>query len=191
MVLLYAVLFIIIVILAPPLYALPASLSLKRGHRPGLKPRTLAMAAAQLKDTGLVGYELVEAARSLVEGRMLYCRRNGFDSYFKAFERGYGYCQQQAYALVHLLKELGFDARVVHAFRNRFPDGGTEAHAWVQVSVNGQRQWVDTLFYDQESRAISFEPVTKVRTYTPAFRTVAGWGSLAVNAHRYYLTGRD
>ena len=169
----------------------PASISLKRGRRPGIRSLTLAAAAAQLKDTGLVGYELVEAARSLVAERMVYCRRNSFDGYAKAFERGYGCCQQHAYALVHLLKELGFDARVVHTFRNRFLDDKTEAHAWVQVSVNGQWQWVDTLFYDQESRAIRFEPVTKVRTYSPAFRIVAGWGSLAVNAHRYYLTGRD
>jgi hypothetical protein len=191
MILLDAALFLITFILALPLYALPASLSLKRGRRPGLKPLTLNMVADQLQDTGLEGVELAEAARSLVAKRMVYCRRNSFDLYSKAFERGYGYCQQHAYALADLLNKLGFEAKVVHAFRNRFPDGQTGGHAWVQVSLEGQWQHLDTLFYDQETGAITFKPKTKVRHYSPAFRILAGWGSSAINAHYYYFKGRD
>lgn len=189
--LLYPFLFLITLVLAVLLYAIPASLSLKRGRRPGLRPLTLFMAANQLIDTGLEGIELVEAARSLVAKRMVYCRRNSFDTYTRAFDRGYGYCQQHAYALVYLLNELGFEAKVVHALRNRFADGTTAAHAWVQVLVNGQWRWIDSLFYDEEVLSITFNPLTKVRSYSPAFRLLADWGCLAANAHRYYLTGRD
>ena len=104
-------------------YALTAIFSLEKGIRPGLKPVTLSQAARRLLDTGKTGWDLVEAARSLVAERMHYSRRNSFDSDAEAFERGYGFCTQQAYALVDLLKQSGFEAKAVHAFRNKFPNG--------------------------------------------------------------------
>ena len=117
-----------------PLYALPATLSLPRGQRPGVEKLTIPQAAQQLRQTGKTGWALVEAARALVGQRMQYCRRNSFDSAAKAFERGYGYCMQHGYALTHLLARLGFEAKVVQAFRNRFPDGDVTSHAWVNVT---------------------------------------------------------
>jgi transglutaminase-like putative cysteine protease len=59
----------------------------------------------------------VEAARTLLSERMQYYRRNSLNAPARAFQRGYGYCVQQAYALVELLRRLGFEARVVHAHR--------------------------------------------------------------------------
>lgn len=47
-----------------PIYALPASLSLPRGRRPGLAPLTIPQAAQQLKASGKSGWALVEAARA-------------------------------------------------------------------------------------------------------------------------------
>jgi transglutaminase-like putative cysteine protease len=122
---------------------------------------------------------------------MVYSRRNSFDSAGRAFERGYGYCTQHAFALLHLLTDLGFEARVVQAFQNRFPDGQVTAHAWVSVNLGRDTRQVDALFYDQENREIDFTPLSEITDVSPAFKLVAFWGGTAVNAHRYYLTGMD
>lgn len=177
--------------LGPPLYALPASLSLPAGPRPGVVPLTLTQAARELRASGKAGMELVHAARALVAERMVYCRRNSFDIYPIAFTRGYGYCQQQAFALANLLSRLGFEARVVHALRNKFPDGQITAHAWVRVVVEGKEHDIDSIFHDAATGKPAFTPLSKVYAYNPAFRLLAGWGSAAVNAYRYYVTGKD
>lgn len=179
------------IILALPLYALPATLSLPPGPRLGIEALTLAEAAERLRATGKKGMALVEAARALVAERMQYCRRNSFDSAAKAFARGYGYCTQQAYALTELLRRLGFEASVVHAFRNRFPDGTVGGHAWVRVWLDGGVWSIDSIHYDAESGELTFTPLTPVLHHTPVFRLLTKWGEAAVNAHRYYVTGKD
>jgi hypothetical protein len=179
------------IIIGLPLYALPATLSLPAGPRPGIEPLTLAQAVEQLRALGVRGMDLVEATRALVAGRMQYCRRNSFDSPAKAFERGYGYCTQQAHALAELLTRLGIEAQVVHAFRNRFPDGTVGGHAWVRVSVGGETRFVDSIHHDSETGELTFIPLSKVLDHTPLFKLVTAWGEAAVNAHRYYRTGKD
>lgn len=179
------------IILGLPLYALPATRSLPEGRRPGLKKLTLAGAASQLCATGQTGSALAEAARALVADRMQYCRRNSFDSPARAFQRGYGYCTQQAYALVDLLARLGIEARPVYAFRNRFPDGTVGGHTWVRVTVGGAERDIDSLFYDTGTGQLTFTPLTSVHQHTPLFRVMTQWGEAAVNAHRYYRTGKD
>lgn len=184
-----------IAVLATPLgftlYAIPAILSLPGGTRPGLEPLTLPKAAQHLLDTGKTGWDLVEAARALVTDRMQYSRRNSFDRDLKAFERGYGFCTQQAYALVDLLTQLGFEAKAVHAFRNEFPDGNRGGHTWVSVSLNGETRFIDSIFYDAESREISFHPISKIYNHTSLFKILTRSGEAALNAHRYYRTGKD
>ncbi|NIM95229.1 MAG: hypothetical protein GTO18_16145 [Anaerolineales bacterium] len=186
-----ALIFLLIILLGLPLYAIPATLSLPRGRRKGLEPLTIPKAVQQILVSGKSGLELVHAARDLVAQRMVYCRRNSFDIYTKAFERGYGYCQQQAYALAAMLTQLGFEAKVVHAFRNKFPEGNVAPHTWVRVIVHQQVHDVDSIFFDSESGEIPFTPLSKVLNYSPAFRILAGWGCAAVNAHRFYRTGKD
>jgi transglutaminase-like putative cysteine protease len=177
--------------IALPLYALPATLSLPPAIRPGLTPLTLEDAATQLQATDQTGWALIEAARALVSERMTYSRRNSFDSHRQAFERGYGYCQQHAYALQDLLGRLGFAAEVVHSFSNAFPDGQVAPHAWVRVTFDGETRDVDSLFYNAEAGTLAFTPQGTVYRYSSLFRVIAGWGSTAVNAHRYYRTGSD
>lgn len=179
------------ILISVPLFAVPATLSLGRGMRPGLKRQNIAQAANTLRESRLTGWSLIEAARKLVQERMAYSRRNSFDIASKAFERGYGYCQQQAYALADILTHLGFDARVVGAFRNRLPDGRVGGHAWVRVIFEDETRNIDTLFYDELIGNITFTPLSAVFDYTPAFRVLAGWGSISVNAYRYYRTGKD
>ena len=177
--------------LALAVYALPAIFTLERGLRPGLKPLTLSQAAQRLLGTRKTGWDLVEAARTLVTDRMQYSRRNSFDRDGKAFERGYGFCTQQAYALVDLLTKLGFEAEAVHAFRNKFPERGSGGHTWVSVSLEGERKDIDSIFYDAESREITFSPVTKVYNHTLSFKWLTRSGEAALNAYRYYHTGKD
>ena len=181
-----------VLISGPLLYVLPASLSLPRGRRPGLEDLTLDQAAVQLRQSGAEGWSIVEQARLLVGERMAYCRRNGFDSYNKAFRRGYGYCEQSALALAHLLRLLGFDARPVHSERNRFPGRDTPTgHAWVRVFYSGEGRDVDPHYQNPATGEVLFEPGEDVREYSPAFRIIARWGSPIANAHRYYRTGSD
>ena len=186
-----AALAVVAIIIGLPLYALPATLSLPPGRRPGIEKLTLAEAAKQLLVTGKTGGALVEAARALVADRMQYCRRNSFDSPARAFQRGYGYCTQQAYALADLLRRLGSEARVVHAFRNRFRDGTAGGHAWVRVTVDGRERDIDSIHYDAETGYLTFTSLSSVLDHTPLFRLVTKWGEAAVNAHRYYRTGKD
>jgi hypothetical protein len=174
-----------------PLYALPATLSLPPGIRPGLRSLTISQAAIKLRESGELGMELVEAVRALVGERMAYSRRNSFDSYARAFERGYGYCSQHANALADLLSRLGFEATVVQAFRNRFPDVSVAAHAWVQVVVDDEVHDVDSIFYDVDTAEITFTPLSEVGEVPAVLRVLETWGAPAVNAHRYYLTGKD
>jgi transglutaminase-like putative cysteine protease len=174
-----------------PLYALPATFSLPRGRRPGIEDLTLEEAASQLRATGKTGMALVEAARALVADRMHYCRRNSFDSPATAFRRGYGYCTQQAYALVELLARLQIEARAVYAFWNRFPDGIVGGHTWVRVAVTGEVRDVDSVCYDAETGELGFVPLSRVCEHTKLFKWLTQWGEAAVNAHRYYRTGKD
>jgi hypothetical protein len=174
------------------LYVLPATLSLPRGRRPGLEDLTIEGAAVRLRRSGVTGWDLVESARRLVGERMAYCRRNGLDSYRKAFRRGYGYCEQSAFALAALLQQLGFEACPVHCERNLFPDRDSPTgHAWVRVSYNGETREIDPEHQDPATGGFLFEPLDEAREYSLAFRLVARWGSAVANAYRYYRTGSD
>jgi hypothetical protein len=173
------------------LYTLPAMFTLPGGTRPGLELLTLSQATLQLMETGKTGWDLVESARALVAERMQYSRRNSFDSDAKAFERGYGYCTQQAYALVDLLTRLGFEARAVYAFRNRFPEGEIAGHTWVSVSLDRETRFIDMMFYDAKSGEITFQPISKIHNHTPLFKFLTRSGDAALNAYRFYQTGKD
>lgn len=174
-----------------PLYGLPATLSLPRGPRPGVDRLTLSQAAQDLRESGKTGWALAEAARALVGQRMQYCRRNSYDSAARAFERGYGYCMQHAYALADLLTRLGFEARVVQAFKNKFAGGEVTSHAWVSVTLDGETRALDPLFWDEQAGQPAFTPLSRVTNISPVFKAFTWWGAPAVNAHRYYRTGKD
>lgn len=183
-------LFVLAFVSAGLILAVPATLSLPPGIRPGLEKLTVAEAAKKLKETGYQGWDLVKEATLLVHERIQYSRRNSFDNYERAFERGYGYCQQTAYALKSLLRELGFRTRVVQSFHNRFPNGAVGSHAWVEVTFNGQSKYFDGVFTGEDGNP-TFTILGKVYPYTWWFRILAGWGSIPVNAIRYYISGKD
>jgi hypothetical protein len=134
---------------------------------------------------------LAEAARALVGQRMQYSRRNSFDSAGRAFERGYGYCMQHAYALESLLTRLGFESVVVQAFKNQFADRTIASHAWVRVTLKGETRAIDPLFWDEQTGQPAFTPLSQVTCISPLFKAFTWWGAPAVNAHRFYRTGKD
>jgi hypothetical protein len=173
------------------IYALPATASLDRGTRPGIDEITIDDAALHLAKAGYKGHDLIEQARLIVGERMAYCRRNSFDSYERAFARGYGYCQQEAYALAALLQELGFDAWPVHCEHCDFSDTKDTGHAWVQVLYEGKVLNIDSTYMDTQTGKLLFTAQGPVKAYTSLFRLFSGWGSTAANARRYYKTGSD
>jgi len=173
------------------IYAIPAMISLPGGIRPGLNELTIKEAANLLNNTDLHGLDLIEEARLMVNERMAYCRRNSYDSYQKAFKRGYGFCQQQAFALAEILQELNFEAVPVQAMQTRFPDGNIGGHSWVRVRLNGRDFFIDPIFYDSEKHEVTFTPLSNVTGFSKFFRILSGWGSATINAHRYYTSGSD
>ncbi len=84
---------------------------------------TIEEAIAAGKATGLTGLELAAWAQGIAARRFEYSRRNPWDSPATCFERGYGYCIQQARALKLLYDGLGIESRLVQAFRCRFLPG--------------------------------------------------------------------
>jgi hypothetical protein len=172
-------------------YGLPAAMSLSADRRSGTEELTIEGAAELLRHSDVEGWALVEESRLLVGERIHYCRRNSFDSYRGAFRRGYGYCQQEAYALAGLLQELDFNAWPVHCEHCDFPERKDTGHAWVQVFYEGKVHDIDSKHMDAAGERLLFATRTPPKRYTPLFRIFAGWGSIAGNAFRYYETGSD
>jgi hypothetical protein len=107
---------------------------------------TMDDAAAACRASGYSGLELAAFAQRLVARKMEYSRRNPWDSWERGFERGMGYCIQQAMALLLIYRRLGLDAWPVQAFRCRFPAGvaaGAEepacisGHMWLRIRIDG------------------------------------------------------
>jgi hypothetical protein len=182
---------IALILIIYTLYAIPAMLSLPAGIRPGIEELTIEEAIDALDRKDLESVDLIEEARILVGRRMAYCRRNSYESYTKAFRRGYGFCQQQAFALAAILEGLDFDAVPVQSMQTRFPEANIGGHAWVRVKLNGEYLFIDPIFYNAEKHEITFTPLSEVTEFGSFFRILSGWGSATINAHRYYTSGRD
>jgi hypothetical protein len=183
--------FIILIMAAGSMLSLVAMSSLKAGPRTGLRSMGIEEAVAKLRSEELDGWELVRAATNLVDDRMQYCRRNNLQHYRRAFSRGLGFCQQQAFALSDILNRLGFDARPVQAFKCRFPNKRTGGHSWVEVRHAGEKRYVDPLLQDRETGKLTFEPISRVTGFSLPFRVFSSWGSSMVNAIVYLRTGSD
>src|SRR5947209_2091915 len=78
---------------------------------------TIADAVAACRHSGLSGWDLVAYAQHLVARKFTYSRLNTWDTPARAFERGRGYCEQQALALKTMYDALGIEARPVFALR--------------------------------------------------------------------------
>jgi hypothetical protein len=173
------------------LLSLAAMISLPAGPRPGIPEESIDDAVILLRDSGLSGWELVRRTTNHVDGRFEYCRRNNLQHYRRAYGRGLGFCQQQAFALSHILCRLGFEARPVQSVKCRFENGKTGGHSWVEVKYNGVSRYVDPLLQDPETGRLTFEPLGRVTGFSTLFRIISSWGSSMMNSYVYFTTGSD
>lgn len=56
--------------------------------------------------------------------------------------------------------------------------------------LNGERRYFDGVFTGKDGDPM-FTILGKVYPYSGWFRILAGWGSIPINAIRYYIAGRD
>ena len=154
---------------------------------------TIGQAIAECRLTGLSGWALVEYAQKLVAHRMAYSYFHSFDMPDKAFERGEGYCWQQAGALNRILLGLGLNSSLVHAYRNRFIDVvregvlvhiGTSGHVWCRVTIDGCGKDVCPGADGNIPGVIHFEPLTKVRRFRGPIVLFGYLGSAYINHKR-------
>src|SRR5436305_8546926 len=108
---------------------------------------TIDDAVEACRQTYLQGWDFVAYAQNLAAKKFTYSRLNTWDTPSRAFERGMGYCEQQALALKKIYNRLGIKSRAVFAFRCKFPGkevdgmpspGGVSGHAWLRVRIGGE-----------------------------------------------------
>ena len=156
-------------------------------------PMKIDDAVRACRETGLSGWELVAFAQRLVSSRMSYSYFNSYDMPEVAFEKGMGYCWQQAGALNKILQKLGVDSRLVHAFRNRFPDVvrdgvtihiGVSGHVWCRVRVGGEEKDVCPGKAENTPGKLHFAPLGKVYNFRGPIVLLSYLGSAGVNRKR-------
>jgi len=154
---------------------------------------TIDDAVRRLQGSGMTGWELVAAAQALVHAKMAYLRRNGSDSAPRAFARGMGYCQQQATALLLILRRLGIDVRPVQALRCRFPPkriheyaeaGRISGHMWLVVSIDGEERDVCPGDAANTPGRVHFTLLSPRTAYGPLMRLLGHIGSMIINVQR-------
>lgn len=181
-------------VIAVYVYTLPGLRRLpEAGQRSLDGVTTIDDAVRHLQRSGETGWELVAAAQALVNAKMEYSRRNGWDTAPRAFRRGMGYCQQQAMALLLTLRELGIAARPVRALRCKFPPakiheycdpGGISGHMWLVVSIDGVEKDVCPGHPDNTPGNVHFEVLSRRMAYGTVNRLLGHIGSMILNAHR-------
>lgn len=176
------------------LYTLPALRRLPKQKTQSLHGiTTIDDAVDYLRNSGKTGWDLVAAAQSLVNAKMVYSRRNGWDTPARAFRRGMGYCQQQASALLIILRQLGIDLRPVQALRCQFPPkqiheyddpGGISGHMWLVVTIDGVEKDVCPGHPENVPGKVHFTRLSRRTTYGPVMQLLGHIGSMIVNVQR-------
>ena len=146
------------------------------------------------RECGQTGGSLIAYAQSLVSQNMTYSYTNSFDLPHKAFEKGRGYCWQQASILNELLKNCGFKSRMVYCTKNSFPpkvyDGVTlpqtvSGHVWCRVFCDGQEGDVCPGNPNNRFGSIHFKPLAPVKNWNAFVCFFSYWGSAALNHARF------
>jgi hypothetical protein len=176
------------------LYTLPALRRLPKEKKRSLNGiTTIDDAVRYLHLIGKTGWALVTVAQKLVNAKMEYSRRNGWDTPSQAFRRGMGYCQQQAMALLIILRKLGSEAQPVQAFGCRFPPalvhgyldpGGVSGHMWLVVIVDGAEKDVCPGHPENAPGMVRFELLSRRRGYGPLMCFLGHIGAMILNVQR-------
>jgi hypothetical protein len=154
---------------------------------------TIDDAVQACRRSGRDGWQLVEFAQNLAARKFTYSRRNPWDRPARAFERGMGYCQQQALALKLIYDKLGIEARPVFASRCKFPPSiihgiaepaRVSGHTWLRVRIGDEVRDVCSGRLDNRPGAVHFQVMSEVRSLSPWIRPFTHLGSVLVNIVR-------
>lgn len=154
---------------------------------------TIADAVAACRHTRFRGWRLVAYAQRLVAKKFTYSRLNTWDTPNRAFERGMGYCEQQALALKHIYDQLGITSRGVFALRCKFPPkvidgmpwpGGISGHAWLKVKIGDEERDVCPGSLNNTPGVTHFEIRSPVLPWQPWIRPFTHIGSSIENIRR-------
>jgi hypothetical protein len=154
---------------------------------------TIDDVVAACRRTKLEGWDLVAYAQHLAASKFTYSRLNTWETPSRAFERGMGYCDQQAAALKNIYDRLGIASRPVFAARCTFPDGvvdgmpwpgGVAHHIWLRVRIGDEELDVCPGSVSNRPGVMHFEILSKVQTYEPWIRWLMYVPSFIVNIRR-------
>ncbi len=154
---------------------------------------TINDAVEACRRTHLQGWDLVAFAQNLAARKFTYSRLNTWDTPSRAFERGMGYCEQQALALKKIYDRLGIETRPVFTMRCEFPPkmidgipspGGISGHAWLRVRIGDEERDVCSGSVDNKPGVTHFEIRSKVLTWQPWMRPFTHVGSSIENIRR-------
>jgi hypothetical protein len=154
---------------------------------------TIDDAVEACRRTHLQGWDIVAYAQNLAARKFTYSRLNTWDTPSRAFERGMGYCEQQALALKKIYDRLGIETRPVFAFRCKFPakvvdgvqwPGGVSGHAWLRVRMGDKELDVCPGSVNNKPGVTQFEILSKVLTWQPWIRPLTHVGSSIENIRR-------
>jgi len=152
------------------------------------------------RQTQLQDWDLVAYAQHLVARKFTYSRLNTWDTPSRAFERGMGYCEQQALALKKIYDRLGIAARPVFSLRCTFPakvvdgvpwPGGVSGHAWLRVRISEQELDVCPGSLSNRPGVTHFEILWKARTWHVWLRPFTHVGSSIENIRRDMVARRS
>jgi hypothetical protein len=154
---------------------------------------TIDDAVAVCRHIHLQGWDQVAYAQNLAAKKFTYSRLNTWDTPSRAFERGMGYCEQQALALKKIYDKLGIETRPVFCMRCKFPakvvdgvnwPGGISGHAWLKVRIGDEERDVCPGSIYNTPGMTNFEIYSKVLTWYPWLRPFTHVGSSIENIRR-------
>jgi len=161
---------------------------------------TIDDAVEACRRTQLKGWDLVAYAQNLAARKFTYSRLNTWDTPARAFERGMGYCEQEALALKMIYDKLGVETRPVFCMRCKFPGkvvdgaywpGGLSGHAWLKVKIGDEERDVCSGSANNTPGVTHFEVLAKVRTWYAWLRPFTHVGSSIENIRRDMMAQRS
>jgi Transglutaminase-like superfamily len=172
----------------------------KQGHVTMDGITTIDDAVEACRHTHLQGWDLVAYAQNLAAKKFTYSRLNTWDTPSRAFERGMGYCEQQALALKKIYEKLGIETRPVFAMRCKFPakvvdgvycPGGITGHAWLRVRIGDEERDVCPGSVNNRPGVTQFEVHSRVLNWYPWLRPFTHVGSSIENIRRDMMARRS
>ena len=161
---------------------------------------TIDDAVESCRRTHLQGWDLVAYAQNLAAQKFTYSRLNTWDTPSRAFERGMGYCEQQALALKKIYGRLGIETRPIFAMRCKFPPkvvdgvpspGGISGHAWLRVRIGDEERDVCCGSVNNTPGVTHFDILSKVLTWQSWMRPFTHVGSSIENIRRDMVARRS